>query len=91
MNAGQELDQWVAEKVFGLAKGAQVKPYSTDITAAWEVVEKVKDWNFSLYRDYSFWVCELASLYESPLHLARSQTAAHAICLAALKAEGFDL
>ena len=81
MEAGPEMDQWVAEKVMGLTKcfqwldgggspfvvhdvecdapikfqcydaklGRWTKKYSTDISAAWEVVQKLYDgWQFSL-------------------------------------------
>jgi hypothetical protein len=48
MKAGRELDLKIAEEVFripfeSLFKGViLLKPYSTDISAAWEVVEKMK-------------------------------------------------
>lgn len=47
MEAGPELDKLVNEKVFGIQLNefddiTSIKPYSTDIAAAWEVVEKLK-------------------------------------------------
>ena len=53
LEAGRELDARVAEKVMGQGSGyplpndfhyiAEIPYYSTDIAAAWEVVEKLKD------------------------------------------------
>ena len=37
--AGPDLDALIAETVMGLARGRPVPPYSTDIAAAWTVVE----------------------------------------------------
>lgn len=73
--------------------------YSTDIVAAWMVVEKIKESSFSLYRlDDSHWECEVDSndgsfLLTSPSVnvFATGNTAPHAICLAALKARGIEV
>lgn len=44
MEAGPEMDAWVALKVTGLEECfAGYPPYSTDIAAAWEVVGKLLD------------------------------------------------
>jgi hypothetical protein len=62
MKVGPELDLLVAEKVMGeyCAHGQQLdpitdtwtspKPYSSEISAAWEVVEKMKhlEWTISV-------------------------------------------
>jgi Phage ABA sandwich domain len=46
--AGREVDVLVAEKVMGLARlhlhvmSEDLRPYSTDIAAAWEVVEHMR-------------------------------------------------
>jgi hypothetical protein len=64
-----------------------VKPYSTSISAAWEVVEKLQEFSFELiYLDGKMhWEATFA-----PLHLnetrAIAETAPLAICKAALKA-----
>ena len=61
--------------------------YSTDISAAWEVVEKI-DLFFEVSREEkNRWT---ATFYKDPffdviLGHARAKTAPHAICLAALK------
>src|SRR5207245_4506773 len=39
IEAGRELDRLIAEKVMGLTPGEPIPPYSTDIAAAWTVVE----------------------------------------------------
>jgi len=39
MPAGGELDALIEEKVMGLKDAARIPPYSTDIAAAWTVVE----------------------------------------------------
>jgi hypothetical protein len=49
MPAGREMDALVAEKVFGttaphrIMAAHHLPPFSTDIEAAWEVVEKMRD------------------------------------------------
>ena len=72
------------------------RPYSTDIGAAWEVVERITG-HLSLYvtvgNTASFpssihylkpWVCVIG-IHEKPVALIQAKTAPHAICLAALK------
>jgi ABA sandwich protein len=40
---GRDLDRMIAEKVMGDVPGqAMIAPYSTDIRAAWDVVEKMR-------------------------------------------------
>ena len=70
--------------------------YSTSISAAWEVVEKLNDWAWLIYggerHGYS-WNADLVtndgafSSYDH-LHGDKIHSAPHAICLAALKAVG---
>lgn len=46
MEAGREMDWHIQEKVINEPLGrfdSYPKPYSTDISAAWEVVEKIKN------------------------------------------------
>jgi hypothetical protein len=78
----------------------KLKPYSTDITAAWEVVEKIKDavkgcdgvfkiqWN-----DDNKWVVywDHEDLINCADIQGESLMAPHAICLAALKAVGHEI
>jgi len=103
MKPGRELDQLVAEKVFG---STEAKPYSTDIAAAWRVVEKhnqiVSIWQGrpSLDRNAHGMISRRVWERGDPVvyrvsvagrHTAYSETAPHAICLAALKALGHNL
>jgi hypothetical protein len=101
MTPGLELDALIAEKVMGLSvskeiirdgSGARYYPellhYSTDIAAAWEVVEKMgtlprKDMQrggFQVNYDDHGWTASFWREY------AFGESAPHAICLAALKA-----
>ena len=50
LEAGPELDALVDEKIFGreYIRGYGALPYSTDIAAAWEVVEKLKELDWAL-------------------------------------------
>lgn len=112
LRAGRELDALVAEKVMGmsllklngwgpLVDGMDREPprFSTDIAAAWRVVElvqKEKGQDFRIDRlnwggSMQDWVAGFGSIatgHGEGTHLAqgRADTAAHAICLAALKA-----
>ena len=74
--------------------------YSTDIAAAWKVVEKVKLNIITRYQDkwlctnvgsdFQFW-CEYPNRYENlndDSYCELGDTAPHAICLAALRAVG---
>lgn len=121
MNPSRELDQLIAEKVFGhevvdekSSVGGRdkfyklgealvvVPPYSTNIAAAWMVLEELRSRGYQFVIDaecircggYSvyprkqpqgmapidFWIKEL----DAPMEY--SDSAPHAICLAALKA-----
>lgn len=70
-----------------------LKPYSTDIAAAWEVVEKFN----GLYIGESesdpgrHWWQFVDSNEQDSYIGAEGKTAPHAICLAALKAVGHDI
>lgn len=62
-----------------------VPPYSTNIAAAWTVVEKLKDthYNFQIENDQgelNAWLVQFGAAH------SESDSAPHAICLAALKA-----
>ena len=88
MQAGRDLDYLIAEQVMGinifiLHTMNDIPRYSTDIAAAWEIVEKLRlailpmsngQWAAALNDDKEF----------VPGFIA--DTAQYAICLAALKA-----
>lgn len=57
--------------------------YSTDIAAAWEVVEKI---GLIIGKNGPVW--DAQDLWDLPVYFASADTAPHAICLAALKAVG---
>lgn len=74
------------------------KPYTTDIAAAWEVVEKMPI-SFTLMRDSFSWIVtvrkspssldDVKEVIANPIEV-RAETAPEAICLAALKAVGYS-
>lgn len=92
---GLELDELVATKVMGIhiskasfedafftEEGHQVvKPYSTSIEAAWQVVDKFK-MTITRYVDDDF----SAMIHGIQGAYSNAKSAPHAICLAALKA-----
>ena len=99
MEAGRELDTLVAEKVMGLNVDRSMMhngpsyfdppAYSTDIAAAWLVVEKLRETHDVELRGYqpyepNNWQVVVDSEFYT------EGTAPHAICLAALKAVGAD-
>lgn len=98
MKPGRELDALIAEKVMGFwdTHAAQygetpVPPYSTDIAAAWQVTEKFEGVNVLTHKNG--WQVQLVprnSKLAYDVHIANGTTAAHAICLAALKAKGIS-
>jgi hypothetical protein len=111
MQAGRELDALIAEKVMGYVPPRpgtvgydmkdlprnRVPHYSTDIAAAWQVVEKLnllsKMKDGCLYFDPSLnkWVIsEWSGGREFAEGSVEADTAPHAICLAALKAIGVE-
>ena len=66
-----------------------VPHYSTQISAAWEVVEKLLDWEFKLFggeRHADGWYAMFIGNYGNWHSDINSVTPAHAICLAALAA-----
>lgn len=78
--------------------------YTTDIAAAWEVVEKVHDDEFWLkltHRTHYYETGEDAPMWDAWFrcvragirgdHVAKRATAPEAICLAALRAKGVDV
>jgi hypothetical protein len=110
MNPGLELDVLVAEKVMGQAipregfpashrptfPGAYYLPaYSTDIAAAWEVVEKLQSMqaeaSLLMIKNPVVKTCRVRFMTENAEIAGHSQEQSmpHAICLAALKAVGW--
>jgi hypothetical protein len=79
----------------------ECKSYSTDIAAAWEVVEKLTQFKFKLDQDgFSSWNAffleeqeqdDGPAWHEDIEYEGNADTAPHAICLAALKAVGVDI
>lgn len=104
MKPGSELDLLVAENIMGKYWGGAnntipaylregLLPYSTDIAAAFEVVEKMKTEfkNFELRtlrlpHGHEKYICYFNAFYGKA-----SESAPHAICLAALKAKGVKI
>lgn len=68
--------------------------YSTDISAAWQVVEKLREtWAIELHGREGVWNCLVEEGDEVTAHFiatAEADTASLAICLAALKAVGVE-
>ena len=118
MKPGKELDELVAESIFGWKKipltptfpyeldwmwdkkegclrfEAQECPnYSTDIRQAWKVVDKLEEimceLEFSFGKNKKIWATFVVSGEvdgSHPIFQSEGRTAAHAICLAGLKA-----
>lgn len=76
--------------------------YSTDIAAAWEIIPKLRDRRIHVKLECGglcdVWTVELfhwgvfkdTFTNDNPRTKSSSQSAPHAVCLAALKAVGFD-
>ncbi len=108
MPAGREMDALIFERVMELAFGSTGKNttaphYSTDIAAAWEVVEKFAhnhrnnlavEMGFSHFGLVAYpggeWFCSLG-LNDGVTHSAKAETAPLAICRASLIAVLEDL
>ena len=95
MKAGAELDYVVSQKVMGqgqegLGFRTDYNNYSTDISAAWQIVEKlILGYVFNLYFDDvgDCWVCEL---FGGQQEYRGYGTAPEAICKAALLAKTLE-
>lgn len=96
MKTGRELDLLIAVKVFGLFNNGYQIPlntgypkYSTDIVAAFKIVEKMKEEGSFTIRTYanrvSYWNPHKGRF------AAKGESIAHAISLAALKSLGVEL
>lgn len=89
--AGRELDALIHDKVMGLEwciEHPELQPYSTDISAAWEVVEKLNHHGFllSFLNTRSPGNRYLVEFRDKGDYVAAADTAPLAICRAALKA-----
>ena len=97
MPAGRGMDEMVTQKIFmtdGFWHG--VKDYSTDISAAWEVVEKMCDGDKNKFMIYRFgfgpkkpkirWRVSWGQGWENLLSYCDAESAPLAICRAALLA-----
>lgn len=91
-----------SEKVCITAQYNTIPRYSTDIEAAFTLVEKINRWRFTLRYETDFGgggkppynyvtaIFDPVSTNEIPDLFVKSETAAHAICLSALKAVGYE-
>ena len=95
MEAGRKMDMLVAEKVMGWKRhGTDIAasnpfPYSTSISAAWEVVEKMEKDGFNFFIEsckpaYDWWAQFAPRNKDTEFH-SEAPTASLAICRAALK------
>lgn len=87
MEPGQELDELICNHIFDLEMVAHVH-YSSDISAAWEVVThlKSKHWYFMLSDENEGWEASFYWDPHRPAFEALSSVAPEAICKAALLA-----
>lgn len=94
MPAGRELDEQIARQIFNWqdVKRAEAPYYSTNIAAAWQVVERMKP--------LGVWLVDLQDYYKAAFlnsdddvvgGEASAETAPLAICCAALKAQVVQL
>ena len=113
MSPGRDLDRLIAEKVMGRKvygdRISRESPeldipecwlprYSTDISAAWEVLEKVcegTDWSpqvgLKSCMMFGGFVNDWGLKPTKNVMITEAESAPHAICLAALKAMGVDV
>ncbi len=98
MKQGPRLDALVSEKVMGLGGvGTWGRPYSTDMNAAWEVVDHLtkttKQWfHLQQYSTGTSAKFEISGAGDLDCEFEADETTApHAICMAALKAVGVDV
>lgn len=101
MNPGRPLDRLIAEKIMEypshekhhedllcFCKYHDAKRYSTEIAAAWELVEKLDLFSFTtLSKNERGWLIT----WNDESYMVYGDTASHAICLAAIKAIGIEL
>lgn len=92
MKPGRELDLLIAEKVMGEYHDeylcSAVNPYSTSIASAWDVVEKIKEYEWTISQDYGPVYSVQLGDGENMFSSCFGDSVPHAICLAALAAGG---
>ena len=94
MSPGKDMDAKVAEYVFGNRSGPGSWPaYSTDLTAAWAIVDAVCDEGYRLQLSGArTWQARfyksVAKTLETRAFERSASTPAEAICLAALEMNG---
>lgn len=84
---------WVrrgTDEVMACKECGTIPSYSTEIAAAWEVVEAVKFYNMAIKWDADgAWLSGIPNpFWGVPVHEGRGDSVPHAICLAALAAVG---
>lgn len=88
MEPGQELDRLIAKKfMIDTYREAEIKYFSTDITAAWEVAEKMRGIGMFLdiYIGENYYsVGGYSKKYQDEIERVEFNTAPEAICKAAL-------
>jgi hypothetical protein len=105
----REIDALIAEHVMGHSYGVgtavagiwyprpdgSIEPYSTDIAAAWQVVEKVKDtltgFGMVWHPEKQKWHVMYNYVDFNKPYFSEADTAPMAICLAALDAAGVEV
>lgn len=93
MRLNPALDALVAEKVLGGKKTDSAPRFSSDLAAAWEIVDHVCDQGYRLQLDgKKLWQARfyksVAHTLETRAELASGSSPAEAICLAALALQG---
>ncbi|WP_035102278.1 BC1872 family protein [Aneurinibacillus terranovensis] len=88
----REIDALVAERIFGWENplsSPHLPHFSTSITDAWEVAEKIKEggWHMVLHSSRGY-ICDLSN--KGTVVVGYGPSASLAICLASLKAVSFS-
>lgn len=93
MNPGRELDKLIAEKVMGVSamtnQHLDCPHYSTDIAAAWDVVEKLNSLDYAIILDnmtnsLGTWQAHFKKDRFS-ISITEGDSMPYVICLAALR------
>lgn len=88
MKPGEEIDLLIKEKIFGFQRFEEGsnKKYSSDISAAWEIINIMLKRNFLyniLYLDDKH-VCSFDNIYNHRRYMVHADSPEEAICKAAL-------
>ena len=94
-------ERWSPDGADKVVNELGVLAYSTSISAAWEVVEKMgEQWDVEIFRIHNIpsveppteWICKTGDVIgDGPMFHARDLTASLAICKAALKSVGVEI